>query len=197
MQDDTQEIRVRYAAMFRRKAEWRDEQYKIYRDHRNTEAANAARSLADYLETRAPDECVLILKPGLYLTEPDPLLGGAHTADLLRTYGFGYATTDSTHEDLVLELGCALAQDAYEYCLAHPADRAAGGGLWAYEVQAARMGVSLSALYFRQRFAMVEGRLRERADMARVSQATYDQLGDVSYEDAERYHVETMRRASQ
>lgn len=142
----------------RSKAEWRRRQEKDYpNDERNERSARAIESLADYVD--GPDvsqAAVERLGPHLFDAET---LGGERTERAVSKYGWGTHITTDHHAAFLDELAVLCGFDAYERAMKHGEDPS--HTLAAFELEAAKDGVTLPRRYFEIRKYSSEDELKE------------------------------------
>lgn len=157
------------AEYFRAQAEWREQKASEYPDdQRNAQSAAALRSLAEFVETdERAAESVKALEPFEYDT--GVFQGGEQVNREVARYGYGYAVTDGTHEEVLRELVVLCLAEAYEFVAEHGDDPS--GELDDFEIEAAKDGIALDIRYWQRRPKLTEHEAEQWVCEARESVA--------------------------
>jgi len=151
----------------RQQMRWRETKMEEFPDDkRNGESVAALGSLAEFIEA-IEDEGAGGERWGLVeRLEPHMLegvsLGGREASRETARYGFGYRTTDGTHEEFLTDLWIACMTDAYNHRCEHDEDPT--GELSRVENGAARFDVPLPPNYWRRRSRSFEDELEAEID---------------------------------
>jgi hypothetical protein len=151
----------------REQKRWRESKAEEFPDdRRNGESVAALASLSDYVEAieeegAAGERWGLVerLEPHMF---EGVSLGGREAGRETARYGFGYRTTEGTHEEFLTDLWIACMTDAYNYRCEHDSDPT--GELSRAENGAARFDVDLPPNYWRRRSRAFEDELEAEID---------------------------------
>jgi hypothetical protein len=144
-----------FAEYVRGQSRWRESKASEFPDdRRNSEGAQALRSLAEWVDAREAERgagevnAVLDIL-SFHVSADNGAPGGPKAQRLLSRYGYGHGVTDYSHERLISDLIDMSMEDAYDYACEHGVDPT--DLLFPVELEAAELDIAMPPSYWTHR----------------------------------------------